>query len=49
MTDADYHRRIRQFADRRSHPDPGKASRAQRHLDWWLDRYAGHLRKAGRL
>jgi hypothetical protein len=36
---ADYHRRIRQFADRRLHPDAGKAKRAQEHMDWWLDQY----------
>lgn len=43
---ARHHERIQQFAERRSHPDPGKAQRAQQHLDWWLDRYADGLLQA---
>lgn len=41
-----YRERARQFAERRNHPDPGRAERAQRHLDWWLDQYADGLLRA---
>lgn len=43
---ARFHERLRHFADRRSDGDPGKASRAHEHLDWWLDQYGDSLFRA---